>query len=122
MNQFESKEDYLERILMIQEEKGSCRATDIALALNYTKPSVSIAMKKLKEEKFIKVDPKTGNITLTDSGMFVATEILQRHQVLTKMLLQLGVSPAQAKEDACKIEHDISPETFQAIKNLVSKS
>ncbi len=120
--QLESKEDYLERILMIQKEKGSCRAIDIAGALDYSKPSVSIALKKLKEEEMVEVDEKGGNITLTEKGSEIASRILERHLVLTQVLIQLGVDEETARKDACRIEHDLSPETFQKIKEKLTSN
>lgn len=115
MNIYESAEDYLERILIIQHEKGFVRSIDIAHELNFSKPSVSVAMKKLRENDYIKVDD-SGYITLTDSGYKIASAILERHEVLTTLLKQLGVSDEVAAQDACKIEHDLSDETFACIK------
>ena len=114
MNIYESAEDYLEMILMLREQKGYARSIDIAAALGVTKPSVSFAMKKLRENGYIVMDE--GNyITLTDKGMDIAQRIYERHKTLTRFLMQLGVEEKIAREDACKMEHDISPETFQAI-------
>ena len=114
MNIYESGEDYLEQILMLLEQKGHARAIDIALGLNVSKPSVSVAMKKLKENGYIKMS--TDNlISLTDKGYAIARKTYDRHQALTKYLMQLGVPEAIAKEDACKIEHDLSEESFAAI-------
>lgn len=110
----ESAEDYLEMILMIQEQKGAVRSIDIAAGLNVTKPSVSFAMKQLRENGYIQMD-KENYITLTDQGMEIAGKIYNRHKVITRFLMQLGVDEDTAKEDACKIEHDISPATFTAI-------
>ncbi len=115
MNIYESAEDYLERILIIQHEKGFVRSIDIAHELNFSKPSVSVAMKKLRENDYIKVDD-SGYITLTDAGYKIASSILERHEVLTTLLKQLGVSDEVAAQDACKIEHDLSDETFACIK------
>lgn len=116
MHILESGQDYLERILMIKNKKGVVRSIDIANELNFSKPSVSVAMKKLREEHLIEVDEK-GYITLTDEGYKIAAGILERHVVISKMLISLGVNEKTALEDACKIEHDLSEETFQAIKN-----
>lgn len=114
MNIYESAEDYLEQILVLLEEKGYARSTDIAESLGVTKPSVSVAMKKLKENGYIKMS--TDNlISLTDKGYAIARKTYDRHQALTKYLMQLGVPEAIAKEDACKIEHDLSEESFAAI-------
>lgn len=115
MNIYESAEDYLERILIIQHEKGFVRSIDIAHELNFSKPSVSVAMKKLRENDYIKVDD-SGYITLTDAGYKIASSILERHEVLTTLLKMLGVSSEVAAQDACKIEHDLSDETFACIK------
>lgn len=116
MHILESGQDYLERILMIKNKKGVVRSIDIANELNFSKPSVSVAMKKLREEHLIEVDEK-GYITLTDEGYKIASGILERHVIISKMLMSLGVNEKTALEDACKIEHDLSEETFQAIKN-----
>ena len=115
MNIYESAEDYLERILIIQERKDKVRSIDIARDLGFSKPSVSVAMKKLKEAKLINVD-KDGNISLTQEGHIIADKVYERHCVLKKLLIDIGVNPEQAEIDACKIEHDISEETFEAIK------
>ena len=111
----ESAENYLERILMLSEEKGMVRSVDIAQELSVTKPSVSIAMKNLREDGYILMD-KDSLITLTDKGMAIARNIYDRHKALTAFLVRLGVDEATAREDACKIEHDISEETFDIIK------
>lgn len=121
MNRFESKEDYLERILVLSQNNDLVRAIDIANDMNYSKPSVSIALKKLKNEGFITVDEQTGNVSLTSKGKEVALEVYQRHQILTSFLLKIGVSETTAKEDACKIEHDISNETLQKLKEFLNK-
>ena len=121
MNKFESKEDYLERILMLTENNELVRAIDIAISMNYSKPSVSIALKKLKNEDYITVDDFNGNIKLTEKGYNVAIEIYERHKVLSSALIMLGVSEETAKEDACKIEHDLSAETIQKIKEFVER-
>ena len=115
MNIHESAEDYLERILMLSEEKGAVRSVDIAAGLGVTKPSVSFAMKQLRENGYILMD-KDSLITLTDAGMEIAQRIYTRHKVLTQYLLELGVDEETARQDACRIEHDISPATFEAIK------
>ena len=114
MNFFESSEDYLERILMLKEKKGMVRAVDIANDMNYTKASVSIALKKLKESDFIEINK--GSITLTAKGYTIASSILERHNLLTKALVMLGVPFDIASKDACKIEHDLSKESYDAIK------
>lgn len=118
MNIYESAEDYLEQILMLLEQKGHARSIDIAAGLNVSKPSVSVAMKKLRENGYITMGTDN-NISLTDKGYSIARKIYDRHQVLTKYLVQIGVPADIAREDACKIEHDISEETFAAIRSRV---
>lgn len=120
MKLYESAEDYLERILVIQKEKGHVRSIDIANDMNFSKPSVSVAMKKLRENGYIIVD-ENGFITLTELGKEVANKTYERHIVLTNALMKLGVSESNAKADACKIEHDLSEESFQAIKKFMEK-
>ena len=115
MNIYESAEDYLERILILQEEKGEVRSIDIAHDMGFSKPSISIAMKKLKEAGLIDVD-QHGFITLTKEGHIIADKVYERHRVLKKVLVDIGVDPKQAEKDACKVEHVISEETFKAIK------
>ena len=116
MHIYESSEDYLEAILMLQEKNGQVRSIDIANELNFSKPSVSIAMKKLRENGFVEMD---GNslITLTPAGMEIASRIYERHRILTDLLIRLGVSESTARADACRIEHDLSDETWQKIKD-----
>lgn len=114
MEMGKSAEDYLEAMLMIKEQKGFIRSIDVAGQLGVTKPSVSYATKKLRENGYITMD-RDGLITLTDSGMEVAQKIYTRHVMLTEFFVRLGVSPEQARTDACKIEHDISQETFDAL-------
>ena len=121
MNIYESAEDYLEEILVLLEEKGYARSTDIADALEVTKPSVSVAMKKLRENGYISME-KSGLISLTDKGYPIARRIYDRHQVLTRFFVQLGVPKDIALEDACRIEHDISEESFSAIRGQVKEA
>lgn len=118
MNIYESAEDYLERILILQEEKGEVRSIDIAHEMGYSKPSISIAMKKLKEAGLIDID-EHGFIALTKEGHVIADRVYERHTVLKKILINIGVDPKQAEKDACKVEHVISEETFEAIKKKV---
>ena len=118
MNIYESAEDYLERILILQEEKGEVRSIDIAHNMGYSKPSISIAMKKLKEAGLIDID-EHGFIALTKEGHVIADRVYERHRVLKKILINIGVDPKQAEKDACKVEHVISEETFEAIKKKV---
>lgn len=109
-----ASEDYLETMLMMKERHGYIRSIDIAEYLGVTKPSVSYATKRLKESGHITMD-RDGLITLTDSGMAVASRMLDRHQTLTRFLISLGVEPETAEADACKMEHDISQQTYEAI-------
>lgn len=111
----ESAEDYLERILMLRQQKGVVRSIDIAHELDYTKASVSVAMKRLRENGYIQMDA-SGAITLLPPGEEIAERIYARHQLLTEFLIQLGVSPENASADACKIEHDISQESYDRIQ------
>ena len=111
----ESAEDYLEQILMLLEKKGHARSVDIAAGLNVSKPSVSVAMKKLRENGYITMG-EDNCISLTDKGYAIARRIYDRHQVLTRFFVQLGVPKDIALEDACRIEHDISRETFEKLK------
>ena len=115
-----SAEDYLEMILMLQERKGYARSIDIAAGLSVSKPSVSFAMKQLRENGYITMDE--GNvIRLTEQGQEIASRVYRRHKTLTKFLVQIGVEESQAREDACKIEHDISSATFEAIARHIGE-
>ena len=120
MRILQSSEDYLETILQIQQEKGCVRSIDIAHELNFSKASVSIAMKKLRENNYILVD-ENGYITLTEEGYKIAQRVQEKHELLTNALIALGVSKEQAEIDACKVEHNVSDETFDAIKNHMKK-
>ena len=111
----ESGENYLEAILMLSRKKDGVHAIDIVNELNFSKPSVSIMLKKLKDEGYIDIDSNQ-HIHLLQSGLEIAEKILERHELLTKILIELGVNPDVAEDDACKIEHDLSKETFDAIK------
>ena len=117
MHIFESGEDYLERILMLQNELGNVRAIDIANSMNYSKPSVSVALKKLKANNLIEINNEC-NITLTVEGRKKALEVYERHTIITKFLLHIGVNKDVALKDACKIEHDLSDETFNKLKEF----
>ena len=135
MNIHESAEDYLERILMIKQEKGNVRSIDIANDMNFSRASVSHAMKLLKENNYIEIDeiayPEVGygktktqekimaNIELLEKGNEIAENILHRHHLLTNLFIKIGVDEKIAQQDACKIEHDLSKETFAAIEKLV---
>lgn len=114
----ESAENYLEAILMITNEKGSCRSIDVAQFLEFSKPSVSRAMGLLRENGYVLMD-NNGLLSLTDKGKTIADKILERHELLTKWLVNLGVSEKIAQEDACRIEHVISVETFDKIKEHI---
>ena len=110
-----SAEDYLEAMLMLKEERGYIRSIDVADKLGVTKPSVSYATKRLRENGYISMDP-AGMIVLLEPGLEIAERIYERHKLLTEILVYLGVSPETAREDACKVEHDLSVETFDAIR------
>lgn len=114
MNIHESAEDYLEAILVLKNRLGMVRSIDIVNELNYSKPSVSVAMKNLRENGYISVDGD-GHITLEPPGMAIASRIYGRHKLLTQFFIALGVDPDIAAKDACKVEHDLSEETFQKI-------
>ena len=121
MNIHESAEDYLEKILMLQEKKGSVRSIDIAVAMGFSKPSVSVAMKNLRNSGHIRVD-ENGHITLAPPGKKIAEMIYERHRILSQWLESLGVSRETASEDACRIEHVISEESFAAIKDHLKQT
>lgn len=111
----QSAEDYLEKILMIRERKGEVHSIDIANELGFSKPSVSVAMKNLRQAGYISMDGN-GAITLEPPGYEIASRIYQRHKLLTRILAALGVDEETAAQDACKIEHDLSPETFEKLR------
>ena len=117
----ESAENYLETILMIRERKQIVRSIDIVRELNFSKPSVSVAMKNLKEAGYITMD-ETGRIYLTDQGEALATKIYDRHVKVSDWLTSIGVPRDIAEADACTMEHVISEETFEAFKRLAEKS
>ena len=112
-------EDYLEAILMIKERNGNVRSIDVAHELSFSKPSVSVAMKNLKANNYITVD-ENGYINLTETGQEIADKIYERHTFLTNWLTSIGVDPEVAAEDACKMEHAISSESFTAIKKFIA--
>ena len=116
----ESVENYLETILVLNHRLGNVRSIDIANEMNFKKPSVSVAMKNLRVNNLILVNDE-GHITLTDEGRRIAETIYERHTALSKWLMDLGVSEKTALEDACRIEHDISAESFAAIKEHIKK-
>lgn len=117
----ESAENYLEAILMIKKKKGNVRSIDIANQLNFTKPSVSVAMKAFREEEYITMD-SDGSINLTEKGRKIAEGIYERHEIIAKALIALGVSEKTAYEDSCKVEHDISDETFEKLKKHLKRN
>ncbi len=110
-----SGEDYLETILKLRMEHGSVRSVDVVAELGYSKPSVSVAMKKLRESGHVCMD-ENGHLSLTEQGEAIARRIYERHQVLTRMLTALGVEQETAAQEACAMEHVISDDTFEKIK------
>lgn len=116
----ESAENYLETILMIKNKKGLVRSIDIANELEFSKPSVSVAMKNLRQNGYIDVD-ENGYITLLESGLEIAEKMYERHTTISDWLISLGVDSKTAVDDACKIEHIISNESFEAIKKLAAQ-
>lgn len=116
MGLHESGEMYLETIHSLSRNSDGVRSIDVARAMNYSKPSVSRAMSILKADGLIEID-STGYITLTDCGLAIAQKVFERHNVLTRAFEMLGIDSATAEEDACRVEHVISEETFNAIKN-----
>ena len=121
MHNNESSENYLETILVLSKSRPVVRSVDVAEELGYKKSSVSVAMKHLREREHITVT-KEGFIYLTPSGKEIAEMIYERHQLLTDWLVRLGVDEKIASEDACRIEHDISKESFEAIKKIITQS
>lgn len=119
MNNNESSENYLETILVLSKRLPVVRAVDIAAELNFKKSSVSVALKHLREKEYVRVTEE-GWIYLTDAGKDIAYMIYERHEFLKKWFVKLGVSEEIAAEDACKMEHVISKETFEALKNYIS--
>ena len=116
----ESAENYLEAILMIKREKGFVRSIDVANRLKFSQPSVSAAMKNFRKEGYITID-SDGSISLTDKGMEIAESVFERHNVIAKALIAIGVDEDTAFEDSCKIEHHISAESFEMIKRHMIK-
>ena len=121
MHVYESAEDYLEAILVIQRRRGAVRSIDIANELGFSKPSVSVAMKKLRESGYIEME-LDGHIHLLPAGAEIAERIYERHRTLTDFFVYLGVSEEVASADACKVEHDLSGETFEKIKEHVLRT
>ncbi|MDD4842952.1 MAG: metal-dependent transcriptional regulator [Anaerotignum sp.] len=114
----ESMEDYLETILLLEKQTGYVRSIDIAIALGFSKPSISNAMKKLKSNGYIEMEDR-GSIKLTEKGKYVAMGTYERHCVISQILMTFGVSKETALEDACRIEHVISNETFAGMKEFL---
>lgn len=116
----QSQEDYLEAILMVRKMKGNCRSIDVARHLGYSKPSVSIAMTKLIDEGYV-IKEDHGELILTDKGMEAASEVLERHELLRDFLERIGVDAETANEDACRLEHMFSEESFLKFKAFVEQ-
>ena len=119
MEIYESAEDYLEAILMLKQRNGHVRSVDVAEELGYSKASISVAMKKLRENGYIAMDKE--GITLLPSGEAIAEHIYERHKFFTELFISIGVNPKTAREDACRIEHGISDETFSKLKETLTK-
>ena len=115
MNKKESREDYLEAILQLTEDNKLPKSIDVAYKLGFSKPSVSIAMKKLKQEGLIIVEDD-GGLRLTEPGKCIAQNTLEKHEYLTNFFIKIGVDPISAEDQACEIEHSINEETFQKLK------
>lgn len=116
----ESAENYLETILVLKKKKGYVRGIDIANEMHFTKPSVSVAMKHFREEGYVTTE-EDGTISLTEKGKQIAERVYDRHQTIAAFLMLLGVSEETAYEDSCKIEHDVSDETFDKLKAFLEK-
>lgn len=121
MKVYASAEDYLEAILSLRVRQGHVRSIDIANELNFSKPSVSVAMKKLRESGYIQMD-SDGSITLLPEGEEIAQRVYERHRLLTSFFISIGVDPEVASADACKVEHDLSDETFRKIKEFIART
>ena len=116
----ESAENYLEMILMIKKRKGIVRSIDVANELGFSKASVSVAMKKFREEEYITVS-SDGSIELTDKGRKIAARMYERHELIAKALISIGVDEDTAYKDSCRIEHDISDKTFNKLKKYIKE-
>ncbi|MBQ2833587.1 MAG: metal-dependent transcriptional regulator [Clostridia bacterium] len=116
----EAIENYLETIYILSQQQNEVHAIDICSYLSYSRPTVSIVLRQMREHGLVIVNEEN-HIFLTDEGLRIATRIFERHEVLTSMLMMLGVSRETALHDACKIEHDLSDETFEAIKNHMKR-
>ena len=120
MKLYESAQDYLERILVLTKQNNEVRSIDLANDMGYTKQSISRAIKKLKNDGLINVD-QNGFLSLTEKGLNISSKIYERHLIISKFLISLGVSEEIAKKDACKMEHDISDEAFEAFKKYLNQ-
>ena len=118
MDKVESREDYLEAILQLEKENERVRSIDVVRKLGFSKPSVSIAMKKLKDQGYIIIE-EDGNIKLLDEGRKIALKTLEKHEYLTNLFIKIGVDKEEAEDEACKIEHAITDETFEKIKKYL---
>lgn len=121
MQIYKSAEDYLETILMLQERRGYARSVDVANELAFTKASVSVAMKKLRESGYVVME-EDGQLRLTETGLAIARRVYDRHKLLTDFFIRLGVSAETAAQDACKVEHDLSEETFSKLLEHAQKN
>lgn len=121
MRPTESREDYLETILLLNQETGYVRSIDVAERLGVTKPSVSRATSLLKEARLLEMDPRDGALTLTEAGQALAEQVYERHRTLTRLLEKIGVSSETAAQDACRIEHVISEESMTTIRNFLEE-
>lgn len=115
----ESAENYLEAILMLSQTRADVRSIDVAAELDFTKPSVSVAMKKLRQNGYVRMD-ESGYITLTPRGKEIAERMYERHKFMSNFLIEIGVSPNVAVNDACRIEHVLSVESFEKLKDFVN--
>ena len=120
MRVHESSEDYLEAILMLKERRGYVRSVDVANELAFTKASVSVAMKKLRESGYVQVD-EDGGLILTEAGLAIARRVYDRHRLLTEFFVRLGVDPEVAARYACRVEHDLSEQTFEKLVEHAQK-
>jgi len=116
----EAAENYIETIYMLRRRNGSCRSVDVAAELGYSKPTISVMMKNLRENGYIRID-EGGELVLTESGMEIALRMYERHEIIARCLMLLGVTEETAYRDSCKIEHDLSDETFEAIKKYLAR-
>ncbi|MBE6570023.1 MAG: metal-dependent transcriptional regulator [Ruminococcaceae bacterium] len=117
----EAAENYLETIFMLLRRKGSCRSVDVSREMGYSKPTISVMMRNLRENGYISMDDG-GFITLTDRGMEIASHMYERHETIAKVLMKLGVDAETAYEDSCKIEHDLSDTSFNAIRKFLDEN